>query len=149
MSTKLITLFLLISLAQVSTAAEGLISIESQHSVSETLDRLAYILQDKGFKIIARINHGAAAKKAGIGLRDTELLIFGNPKAGSPLMVCQQSIAIDLPQKALASLDAGGKVWLSYNDPAYLQTRHKVDGCDAVFAKITGALHNFAQAASH
>jgi hypothetical protein len=64
-------------------------------------------------------------------------------------MVCQQSIAIDLPQKALASLDAGGKVWLSYNDPAYLQTRHKVVGCDAVFAKITGALHNFAQAATH
>ena len=149
MSTKLITLFFLIGLAQATTAAEGLISIESQHSVSETIDRLERILQDKGFKIIARVNHGAAAKKAGIELRDTELLIFGNPKAGSPLMLCQQSIAIDLPQKALASLDAGGKVWLSYNDPVYLQTRHEVDGCDAVFAKISGALNNFALAASH
>ena len=123
MSTKLIILFFLIGLAQVATAAEGLISIESQHSVAETVDKLERILQDKGFKIIARIDHGTAAKEAGFELRDTELLIFGNPKAGSPLMVCQQSIAIDLPQKALASLDAAGKVWLSYNDPAYLQAQ--------------------------
>jgi uncharacterized protein (DUF302 family) len=149
MRTKLITLLILVGLAQVTTADEGLISIESNHSVSETLDKLEHILEDKGFKIIARINHGTAAKKAGIELRDTELLIIGNPKAGSPLMACQQSIAIDLPQKALARLDAEGKVWLSYNDPAYLQARHEVEGCDAVFTKIAGALNNFASAATH
>jgi uncharacterized protein (DUF302 family) len=148
MRTKLITLFFLVGLAQVTAAAEGLISIESNHSVSETLDKLEHILEDKGFQIISRINHGAVAKMAGIELRDTELLIFGNPKAGSPLMACQQSIAIDLPQKALARLDAEGKVWLSYNDPAYLQARHEVEGCDAVFTKITEALNNFASAAT-
>ena len=78
MRTKLITLFFLVSLAQATTAAEGLISIESNHSVSETIDKLEHILEDKGFNIFARINHGAAAKKAGIELKDTELLIFGN-----------------------------------------------------------------------
>ena len=149
MRTKLIALFLLLGLSQTCTATEGLISIESNHSVSETLDNLERILLEKRFKIIARVNHGAAAKMAGIELRDTELLIFGNPKAGSPLMVCQQSIAIDLPQKALASLDAGGKVWLSYNDPAYLQARHNVDGCGDVFTRISKALNNFALAATH
>lgn len=149
MRTKLVTLFFLLSLSHASTAAEGLISVKSQHSVSETVNRLEQILKDKGFKIIARINHGASAKKVGIELRNTELLIFGNPKAGSPLMVCQQSIAIDLPQKALVSQDAEGNVWLSYNDPAYLQTRHQVDGCDAVLSKISTALGNFVQAAAH
>jgi uncharacterized protein (DUF302 family) len=148
MRTKLITLLFLVGLAQVTTAAEGIISIESNHSVSETLDKLEHILEDKGFKIISRINHGAAAKMAGIELRETELLIFGNPTAGSPLMACQQSIAIDLPQKALARRDAEGKVWLSYNDPAYLQARHEVEGCDAIFTKIAGALNNFASTAT-
>lgn len=149
MKTKLITVIFLLCLSQASTATEGLISIESNHSVSETVDKLEQILRGKGFKIIARINHGASAKKVGIELRDTELLIFGNPKAGSPLMACQQSIAIDLPQKALVSQDAEGKVWLAYNNPAYLQARHEVNGCDAVLSKITKALSNFAQAATH
>ncbi len=142
-----LTLLLLLPLT--ALGADGVISVKSHHSVSETLDKLEGILKGKGFKIIARINHGAAAAKVGFEIRDTELLIFGNPKAGSPLMVCQQSIALDLPQKALVTQDAKGDVWLSYNDPAYLQSRHDIKGCDVQLKKITGALRNFARAATH
>ena len=134
--------------APVCFAAEGLVKIESQHSVSKTIDRLENILKDKGFKIIARIDHGDAAANVGVELRETELIIFGNPKAGSPLMACQQSVAIDLPQKALAIRDEDGKVWLAYNDPAFLDHRHGLEGCDRVLAKVSSTLKNFTEAAA-
>ena len=130
-----------------SEAAEGLISLKSNHSVKKTADKLESILVDKGFRIVARIDHTAAAKKVGVSLRGTELLIFGNPRAGSPLMACEQSIAIDLPQKALISEDEDGNTWLSYNDPAYLKSSHKIEGCDALLMNIASALKIFAHAA--
>lgn len=147
MKAKVMTSILFLALSHHGLAAEGVISMESIHSVSETIDRLESILTKKGFKILTRINHGAAAGKAGVDLRDTELLIFGNPKVGSPLMECQQSVAIDLPQKVLATRDSEGRVWLSYNDPAFLKHRHGIEGCDALLEKVSDALRNIAKAA--
>lgn len=129
-------------------AAEGMITIESSHTVKETADRLENVLNKKGMTVFKRVNHGSGAKNVGIDMRETELVIFGNPKVGSPLMVCQQSAAIDLPQKALIWKDKENKVWFSYNDPAYMKQRHNINGCDEVLEKITNALANFAKAAT-
>ncbi|MBX2835380.1 MAG: DUF302 domain-containing protein [Gammaproteobacteria bacterium] len=128
--------------------AEGLVVVSSPHGVEKTLDKLTTVLESKGMKIMARVNHAAGAASADLTLRPTEVLIFGNPKVGTPLMNCSQSIAIDLPQKMLAWEDADGKVWLGYNDPAYLKGRHTTEGCDGVFDKVSGALANFAKAAT-
>ena len=98
--------------------------------------------------VMARVNHQQGAEKAGLELRPTEVVIFGNPKVGTPLMQCAQSVAIDLPQKALIWEDANGEVWLGYNDPQYLKGRHDIEGCDEVLDKVSGALGNFAKAAT-
>jgi len=98
--------------------------------------------------VFGRVDHAAGAQKAGMELPDTQLLMFGNPKAGTPLMKCARSIAIDLPQKMLAWKSDDGKVYLSYNDPTYLKSRHAVEGCDPNFEKISGALGAFAKAAT-
>jgi uncharacterized protein (DUF302 family) len=102
----------------------GIIDIPSPYSVPETLARLQTLLTEKGVTVFALIDHSGEAAKAGLEMRPTQLLIFGSPKAGTPLMVATPSIAIDLPLKALAWQDAQGKVWLSYNAPEYLQQRH-------------------------
>jgi uncharacterized protein (DUF302 family) len=125
-------------------ATEGMISIKSAHSVSATADRLEKILVSKG----TRIDHAAGAQKAGKTLAPTELVIFGNPKVGTPLMQCSHSIAIDLPQKALIWQDKAGKVWFSYNDPQYLALRHNTQGCDEVLKKVSTALGNFSKKAT-
>jgi uncharacterized protein (DUF302 family) len=126
----------------------GLTVIKSVHNVANTAEKLEMILTQKGMTVFARFDHSAGAKKVGKILRPTELIIFGNPKVGTPLMQCAQSIAIDLPQKMLIWEDSEGITWLAYNDPQYLKQRHDVNGCDKVFAKIAGALHKFATAAS-
>jgi uncharacterized protein (DUF302 family) len=145
-----IALFTLSSLAISSSVAadNGLISVKSTHDVKETADRLEAILAKKGMNVFARIDHAAGAKKAEMQLRPTELVIFGNPKVGTPLMLCDQSVAIDLPQKALIHEDEAGQVWLSYNNPAYLAERHQLQECSAVIEKVSGALKNFAKAAT-
>lgn len=127
---------------------EGLISKKSQHSVSDTIDRLETALKEKGISIVARWSHDAAADKAGLTLRPTELLIFGNPKLGTPLMTSNQTAGIDLPLKALAWEDANGQVWLSYNDPEYIADRHDIEDRDEVVKKMTGALNKFTDAAT-
>src|ERR1035441_9914814 len=104
----------------------GIIDIPSSYSVPETLARLQSILKEKGVMVFALIDHSGEAAKAGLEMRPTQLLIFGNPKGGTPLMVAAPSVAIDLPLKALAWQDAQGKVWLSYNAPEYLQERHGI-----------------------
>jgi uncharacterized protein (DUF302 family) len=129
-------------------ATEGMISIKSAHSVAVTADRLEKILGSKGMTVFKRINHAAGAQKVGKTLRPTELVIFGNPKVGTPLMLCSHSVAIDLPQKALIWQDEAGQVWFSYNDPQYLALRHNIQGCDEVLKKVAGALGNFAKKAS-
>jgi uncharacterized protein (DUF302 family) len=103
---------------------EGIISRPSKYSVPETLHRLETILTAKGIKIFALVDHGGEAEKAGLKMPPTQLLIFGNPKGGTPVMLAAPTAAIDLPLKALAWQDANGQVWLSYNDPAYIQRRY-------------------------
>jgi uncharacterized protein (DUF302 family) len=126
----------------------GLIKIQSTYDVDTTAERFRNALQEKGMTIFARINHAEGAEKVGIKLHPTELVIFGNPKVGSPLMVCSQSAAIDLPQKVLISEDENNQVWLTYNAPAYLVKRHAITGCDAAIEKIDKALAKFAQKAT-
>src|SRR5262245_31893991 len=104
----------------------GIIDIASNHSVDETVEKLKGILQAKGVKLFALIDHSGEAEKVGMQMRPTKLLIFGNPKAGTPLMNASPSIAIDLPLKVLVWESADDKVWISYNAPAYLQTRHSL-----------------------
>ena len=129
-------------------ADAGLVSVKSAHDVATTADKLETVLKSKGMNVFGRVNHAAGAEKAGLSLRPTEVVIFGNRKVGTPLMNCAQSVAIDLPQKALIWEDDAGQVWLAYNDPAYLAERHKIEGCDEVLKKVTGALANFAAAAT-
>src|ERR1700692_2771812 len=106
--------------------ASGVIDVSSRHSVPETLARLQAILKEKGITVFALIDHSGEAEKVGLKMRPTKLLIFGSPKGGTPLMVAAPSLAIDLPLKALVWEDDGGKVWLAYNSPEYLQQRHGV-----------------------
>ena len=138
----------LFTIAIPAAAADGVITIPSVFTVSETVDRLQSILGEKGMTIFNRIKHSESASKVGIELRKTELIIFGNPKVGSPLMKCQQSVAIDLPQKALIWEDDKAQVWLSYNDPRYLAVRHNISGCEEVVEKIEKALASIANSAS-
>ena len=104
----------------------GLIDIRSSHSVDETVDKLKGILQAKGIALFALVDHSGAAIKAGMKMRPTKLLIFGNPKAGTPVMLAAPSSAIDLPLKILVWEDTQGKVWVTYNSPVYLQERHSL-----------------------
>jgi uncharacterized protein (DUF302 family) len=108
------------------TKGKGIIDIPSNHSVDQTVERLKGILEAKGVTIFALVDHNGEAEKAGLKLRPTKLLIFGSPKAGTPVMLAAPSIAIDLPLKILIWEDGQGKVWVSYNSPAYLQERHGV-----------------------
>ncbi len=109
-----------------ATGENGLIHLASKHSVDETLQRLQALLQKKNIKVFALIDHSGEAAKAGLAMRPTKLLIFGNPKGGTPLMQAAPSAAIDLPLKALVWEDLEGQVKLTYNDPAYLQQRHSI-----------------------
>jgi uncharacterized protein (DUF302 family) len=104
--------------------AQGIVDLPSRHSVPETIARLKTLLKENAVNVFALIDHSGEAAKVGLQMRPTQLLIFGNPKGGTPLMVAAPSTAIDLPLKALAWEDAAGKVWLSFNEPAYLQQRH-------------------------
>ena len=148
MMRMLLSFFIFFGLVSVAVANSGLVNVKSTHSVKDTADRLEKALATKGMTVFIRIDHTAGAKKAGLALPPTEVVIFGNPKVGTPLMLCSQSIAIDLPQKALIWEDAGGDVWLAYNDPAFLQLRHGTKGCDQVLGKVSKALGNFAKAAT-
>lgn len=107
-----------------SNATNGIISVPAKHSVDETVGKLKAILQSKGVTLFALVDHSGEAEKVGLTMRPTKLLIFGSPKAGTPLMLAAPSIAIDLPLKILVSEDGEGKVWLSYNSPDYLKERH-------------------------
>ena len=146
---RIVALPLLLALcASAAHAADGLVVLKSNHSVAATADKLEAVLSENGMKIMNRIDHAAGAESVDLELRPTEVVIFGNPKVGSPLMQCAQSVAVDLPQKALIWEDESGQVWLGYNDPEYLKARHAIEGCDAVLEKVSGALSNFAGAAT-
>ncbi len=104
--------------------ANGIVDIPSRHSVNETVERLRDILDAKGVTLFALVDHSGEAEKVGMKMRPTKLLIFGSPKAGTPIMLAAPSIAIDLPLKILVWEDAGGKAWVSYNSPEFLLERH-------------------------
>ena len=103
---------------------EGIVRIPSRHSVDETVDKLKVILKSKGVTLFALVDHSGEAEKAGLKMPPTKLLIFGNPKGGTPLMLAAPSVAIDLPLKILIAEDSQGKVWISYNSAEYLKERH-------------------------
>jgi uncharacterized protein (DUF302 family) len=104
----------------------GIVSIASPYSVDETLDHLQKLLVAKEIKVFALIDHSGEAAKVGMEMHPTKLLIFGSPKGGTPVMLAAPTVALDLPLKALVWEDDKGKVWISYNDPAYLQKRHNI-----------------------
>jgi uncharacterized protein (DUF302 family) len=134
--------------APVFAADNGLITKKSKYSVNETIDRLEAVLKKKGVTVALRWSHSDKAKAVGIDLRPTVLLVFGNPKLGSNMFTSKQTAGIDFPMKALAWQDEKGQVWYTYNDPAYLAKRHGITNRDAVIAKMTKALANFAKVAT-
>lgn len=133
---------------QIAIAQDGISRVDSPFDVSTTLDKLTTALESQGMTIFGRIDHAANAEKAELSLRPTQVLLFGNPKLGTPLMNCAQSVALDLPQKMLAWEDESGQTYLGWNDPAYLKSRHGIEGCDEVLQKVSGALASFAKVAT-
>ncbi|OXY82883.1 DUF302 domain-containing protein [Oceanimonas doudoroffii] len=129
-------------------ASDGMVAIPSQFSAEETATRFVQIVEEKGLTLFTRVNHAENATRVNLDLRPTEVILFGNPVVGTPLMQCAQEVAIELPQKALIWEDAEGKVWLAYNDPAYLKQRHNIQDCDEVIDKISGVLGTLSQAAT-
>jgi uncharacterized protein (DUF302 family) len=127
---------------------KGMVVKTSEHGVAATLDKLEKVLKKNGIRVFARVDHAAGAERAGMSLPATQLLIFGNPQLGTPLMQSARSVAIDLPMKALAYADAAGTVHLAYNDPAYLAERHGITDRDAVIEKMTAALDKLSDAAT-
>jgi len=149
---KMFLLFILLLIVSACTKPESVmqttITIASEFSVNQTANRFEDILSKKGLTQFARVYHSESAKKVDLELRPTELVIFGNPKVGTPLMQCSQLVALDLPQKALFWEDEAGKVWVTYNNPEYLKTRHDIKGCDEVLGKISNVLAALTKAAA-
>jgi len=138
---KISLLFAVGLFCNMTFAADGVVNVKSKFKVAETAERFIGIAKKKGMKVMAHVKHSQGAKNVGVDLKPTELVIFGNPKIGSPMMACQRSIAIDLPQKMLVWEDNGGQVWLSYNDPNYIADRHQLKNeCRGSLKKIAGAL---------
>ena len=123
---------------------EGLKTIQCGFDPAETMNRLEAEIKARGMGVFARINHAALAAEVGLTLRPTEVILFGNPRGGTPLMQAGQTIGIDLPLKALVWQDASGKTWLSWNEPAWLARRHEVTGMEGPLAAMTNALRDIA-----
>ncbi len=130
-------------------AGNGLVKVKSTHNVHATVDSLVKVLKSKGMTVFAVIDHQKGAESVGKKIRPTTVVIFGNPKIGTLLMQCNQTVAIDLPQKMLIWEDSSGQTWIAYNNPDYLVERHKLNDCNKkIVAKIKGALKKFAETAA-
>ncbi len=127
---------------------EGLTSIESTFGPKETMDRLEAEIHQKGMNVFARIDHAAGAANVGLALAPTELIIFGNPRGGTPLMQSVQTVGIDLPLKVLVWQDAANKTWLSYNEPGWIAQRHGVAGAESTIDKMADLLSAIAREAA-
>lgn len=136
-----------VTVADTAVEDNGLVTISSPYDVPETSDRLENIISEKGLTLFSRIDHSENAKDVGEELKPTQLLIFGNPKVGTPLMNCSRTTAIDLPQKILIMEDDNKQTQVIYNDPSYLQQRHNITGCDEILTKISGVLKGITEAA--
>ena len=145
---KYILGLLMLVLAIPALADNGLVMIKSANDATTTSDKLVKALKGKGMNVFAVIDHATGAASIGAELPPTTLVIFGNPKVGTPLMKCSRTAAIDLPQKMLIWTDDAGQTWLAYNDPAYMAQRHNVKGCDEAIKKVTGALGKFSGVAT-
>lgn len=137
---------LLFAVTSAAAAGNGMIAVESPHSPEATMNRFESIVEEQGLNVFARINHTEGADSIDMELRPTELLIFGNPQGGTPFMQCAQTVGIDLPLKALVWEDADGKVWLGYNDPTWIATRHFAGDCPPV-KNLSEALEKMSAAA--
>lgn len=140
MIRKFIALILLLAPFPALAADDGVTRRESRHSVPQTLDRLESILKERGITVFARIDHAGEASKVGLELRPTQLLIFGNPRAGTPLMAAHPTMAIDLPMKVLAWQDAAGKVWIGFNSVDYMRKRHDLTDDETKSLAAVGVL---------
>lgn len=140
MTKRIYLAVLLMLMVSVSQADENYISKKSPYNVDKTLDRLENVLKAKGITVFTRVDHSAGAKRVKLVMNETKLLIFGNPKMGTPLMNESINMALDLPMKALAWKDNKGQVWLSYLKPSVLQQRHQLKN-QAIINKMTGALN--------
>ena len=127
---------------------EGLKTLQSDFGPAETMNRLEAEIKAHGMGVFARINHAALAAEIGLMLRPTEVILFGNPRGGTPLMQASQTLGIDLPLKMLVWQDASGETWLSYNEPAWLAKWHEVTGMDGPLATMTKALGDIAAKAT-
>lgn len=148
-SLLLIALLLLPGFAAAQSAEAGLIHHKSPQSVEATTQQLIATVEEKGLRVIAWVDHAKGASDAGLSLKPTQLVLFGNPKVGTPLMQCSRTVAIDLPQKALIWEDEMGQVWYTYNDPFHLLARHQLgEACRERIGKIGAALEAIAKAAT-
>ena len=132
---------------EMNNSDRGLIKVSSPYSVTETSDRLEQIISEKSLTLFTRIDHSLNAQKAGLELQPTQLLIFGNPKVGTPLMNCSTTTAINLPQKFLVMQDDNQQTQIIYNSPQYLQQRHNFTGCEEVLNKVSDVLKDIADSA--
>ena len=139
---------LIFGLSAAAAQDDGLIVKQSAFGVIEMVDRLERILEEKGINVMARFDHAENARKVDRELKPTELLVFGNPELGTPLIENVRTIAIDLPMKALVWEDEAGAIWLAYNDPAWLASRHGVTGEDEILRKMSGALDQITDGAT-
>ncbi|MEN8131587.1 MAG: DUF302 domain-containing protein [Pseudomonadota bacterium] len=145
---KVIMAAILLSLLSPLMADDGLITKPSAHTVDATVQRLKNIFDKKGVRLFAHVDHQNSAAGVQLKLNKLQLLIFGNPRLGTPLMQSNPTAGIDLPMKALVWEDTKGKVWLAYNDPAYLAQRHGISDRQGVIKKMSGALNKMTSVAT-
>jgi uncharacterized protein (DUF302 family) len=129
-------------------AEDDLVTLPSAHGARETVERLKSLLSRKGIEVFADVDHAAGARKVGLSLRPTRVLIFGNPQAGTPLMQSRQTIGLDLPLRVLVWEDEAGRVWLTYHRPEFLARRHNVPGCEEAVTALGTGLAALARAAA-
>jgi uncharacterized protein (DUF302 family) len=144
----MLSLVLSVPAAPVAQAADGLVQKLSAHSVQTTMDSLENLVRNKGLTVFARIDHAAGAAEVGEEMLPTQLLMFGNPAIGTNLMTSQRTVGVDLPIKVLIWEEPDGKVWIAYNDPAYLAERHDIGDRDEVLAKMGRAVKGLVSAAA-
>ena len=143
-----VALLILLLAVHPASAGEELISVKSSHGAKETADRVERLAKERGMTLFNRIDHADGARKAGMELRPTEVIIFGNPKAGTPLMLCKQTAGIDLPLRMLVWQDETGTVRVGYSAPEILKGRYGITGCDEVLRKMQGVMEKLASDAA-
>jgi len=148
MISRILVLMIVFIFPLLAIAEKGVVTIESEYSVEVTSERFESIIKAKKFTVFSRIDHQKNATNVNLKIRPSTLILFGNPKVGTKLIQCAQSVAIDLPQKVLVWADSDDKVWLSYNDPEFIAERHNIQGCDMLINRISKVLSKLSLAAT-